>query len=85
MLATEWMAKLATTGGERFIAAQNVGQVQTRWQMRWRDDMDPDSVDVQKSRRLVYHGRTYDITAAIEIGRHDGIELLTRARGEVEA
>lgn len=80
----EWMEKLSTTGGERFVAAQSAAQVQTRWRMYWREDMDPDSVDVQKKRRLLYQGRIYDITGVIETGRREGIELMTMARSEVE-
>lgn len=79
-LDTVWMEKVSTSGGERFIAAQNAAQVQTRWRMYWRDDMDPDAVDVQKTRRLSFQGRVYDITSVSEIGRREGIELATIAK-----
>jgi hypothetical protein len=42
--------------------------------------MDPDLLDVPKRRRLVYKGRTYDIVAAGQIGRNEGVELLTLAK-----
>jgi hypothetical protein len=41
---------------------------------------DPELVDVVKARRLVASGRIYDITAAAQIGRRQGLELLTRAQ-----
>lgn len=78
-LDTVWMEKLAVTGSERFRAAQLSAPIDVRWRCYYREDLDPDSVDVAKTRRLLYQGRVYDITAAIEIGRQDGIELTTVA------
>jgi len=74
-----WMSKQDMRGNERFRAAQLSAGFDTRWELQWRDDMDPDYVDVPKTRRLVYRGRTYDITAAVEIGRREGIALFTVA------
>lgn len=82
-LDTVWMEKMAVTGSERFRAAQLSAPIQTRWQLHYRADMDPDLVDVPKSRRLLYLGRVYDITSAEEIGRQEGIELMTLASSEV--
>ena len=80
----EWMEKLATTGSERFRAAQLSAPIDTRWRMYWREDMDPDAVDVPKMFRLLHQGRIYDITSATEVGRREGIELTTLARSEVQ-
>lgn len=82
-LDTVWMHKMSSTQGERFQAAQLSAPIVTRWRMYWRDDMDPDAVDVTKKRRLLYQGRYYDITGAEEVGRQDGIELMTLAAGRV--
>lgn len=77
-----WMSREAQTGMERFAAAQLSASTTTRWQMPYRADMDPDLVDVQKKRRLLYQNRAYGIVSASPIGRNDGIELVTLA-GEV--
>lgn len=84
-LDTVWMEKMEVRGSERFRAAQLSAPIETRWQMQYRDDMDPDLVDVPKKRRLLYQGRSYDITSATEIGRQEGIELMTLAASAVSA
>lgn len=79
-LTTAWMRTLDVTGMERFAAQQLSAQSVTQWEMGYRSDMDPELVDVCKTRRLVYQGRTYDITSASQIGRREGIELITLAK-----
>jgi hypothetical protein len=72
-----WMEKRSVGGQERFTDNQTAAKYDTRWIMGWRADMDPDTVDVPKLRRLSFGGRFHDIVAATEIGRREGIELLT--------
>lgn len=79
-LVDVWMAKVDARGAERFRASQLSAPYDTRWRMHWIDEMDPDVVDVPKRRRLVYRGRIFDITAAMEMGWQDGIELYTLAK-----
>lgn len=79
-LANVWMERVNLGGRERFAASQMSAPYDTRWRMNYRADMDPELIDVPKLRRLVYQGRTYDITAAEQMGRRDGIELSTLAR-----
>lgn len=74
------MAKFDVGGRERFQSAQTSAAYDTRWEMEYRADMDPELVDVAKLRRLVYAGRTYDIVAASQIGRRDGVEITTLAK-----
>lgn len=80
LLSTEFMAKVDLTARERFQASQMSASADARFEMAYREDMDPDLVDVPKARRLVYRGRTYDITMARLIGRNEGIELFTLAK-----
>lgn len=82
-LATIKMRKQDASMSERFKASQVSAAFDTQWEMGYRGDMDPDLVNVQKTRRLVYAGRTYDITGASLIGRRQGIELLTLAASGV--
>jgi SPP1 family predicted phage head-tail adaptor len=74
-----FMARRDMRGYERFKAGQNAGASETIWTLQYREDMDPELIDVVKKRRLVANGRSYDITAASVIGRGDGIELVTLA------
>ena len=64
---------------ERFVADQQMAIADTRWTLLFRDDMDPEAIDVPKTRRLLYRGRPYNITAARPVGRRDAIELLTQS------
>lgn len=68
---------------ERFTADQLTAVVETRWVGPYRPDLDPDLLDVPKTRRLVHRGRTYDITAAHAIGRQTDIALMTIAKATV--
>ena len=78
-LATVFMSKEDLRGQERFAVSQLAAKFDTRWEMNYRTDMDPELLDVPKLRRIVYQGRTYDIVEASMIGRREGVELLTIA------
>ncbi len=80
-----WVAKLDAGGQERFRAGQLSGPAVARWQLSYRADMDPDLVDVVKRRRILYAGRAYDVVAAANIGRAEGVELTTLVSSKVPA
>lgn len=82
-LITEWMSKKDMLADERFATGQEAAFAYTQWQMAYRADMDPELIDVPKTRRLNYQGRTYNIRAATLIGRKDGIELVTLVSSKV--
>jgi len=79
-LTQAWAAKMDLTGRERLAAEQMTASYDTRWQIGYRADMDPELVDVAKVRRLIYQGRNYDIVAASMVGLREGIELYTLAK-----
>lgn len=79
LVASMPAAKGDVSGWERVRANQTSARYDTRWEINYRLDMDPELVDVAKLRRLLVNGRVHDIVAASEIGRRDGIELLTIA------
>lgn len=82
-LDSVWMTKQELTAfqrRERFAEGQLTAPFDSIWQMPYREDMDPELVDVAKKRRLVYQGRTYDITFARQIERREGVEMTTLAR-----
>lgn len=68
---------------ELFRSGQLAARVDTRWEINYRADMDPELLDVPKLRRVVHRGRVHDIVSASVIGRRDGIELLTMASTRV--
>lgn len=78
-----WMEKGDTRAEERWKTAQVAAKFDSIWEMGYREDMDPELVDVPKLRRLVYQGRAYQIVGAILIGRREGIELATIASTKV--
>jgi len=80
--------KVDLRGDERFSAGQLSSPFDTMWQTWYREDLDPDLIDVQKEFRIVHRSRIYDIVrvAPIEMWsmRH-GIEIETIAKGRIEA
>lgn len=73
-------SKMVIGGRERFNAQQLTSPYDTRWEINYRTDMDPELINVPKLRRVVYQGRVHDIVHADHIGRREGVELLTLAR-----
>ena len=73
-------AKEESSGRERFVANQVSAPYDTRWEINYRPDMDPDLLDVTKLRRLIFNSRIHDIVYASEVGRRRGVELYTLAR-----
>lgn len=78
-LATVWMGRESIRGMERVQAGFAQSSYDARWLMHYREDMDPDAVDVPKDRRLVFGGRVQEIVGAQHLGRREGIELTTKA------
>jgi hypothetical protein len=76
--------KVDIAAWERFKSDQTASRYDTKWEMNYRLDMDPELVDVPKTRRLVVNGRYHDIVACFEIGRRAGIEVLTMASTKTE-
>jgi len=69
------------TGEERFAANQTTAPFDTTWQIPYLASMDPELVNVPKTRRVLYQGRVHDIVSANLLGLHRGIELRTLAGG----
>lgn len=82
-LVTVWAHKEDIGARERFIAEQHSAPYDTRWSLPWDARMDPDTVDVRKTRRLIVGSRVHDIVAAKELGRRQGIAVETLAGGLV--
>lgn len=70
---TVWAQVVPLRGRERFDAQQINAEVDTLFRTRWRSDL-------TEQMRIVYDSTPYDITALTEMGRRDGLEILTVAR-----
>lgn len=80
LVASMPASKQHIRGDERLAASQLSSPYDTRWEINYRADMDPDLLNVKKLRRVVHRGKVHDIVDASQIGRREGIELLTLAR-----
>lgn len=89
MLCTMYAGKFDVSTTERFKLDQMAARADVRWEVNYRADLDPDLIDVPKTRRLIYqpHGSSkvtvHDIVGASMIGRKEGIELMTIATTKV--
>ncbi len=70
---TMWAEVVPLRGRERFDAQQINAEVDTLFRTRYRSDL-------TEQMRVVYDSTPYDITALTEIGRQQGLEILTAAR-----
>jgi head-tail adaptor len=75
-LAAVWMARRVSGADERFAANQESAYAVEVWQHAYRPDMDPDTVNVPKNRRLIYRAHTYNIRSAERLDRLT-IQLVT--------
>ena len=71
-----WAERLELRGDERWNAQQVVAGISCKYRIRHRDDVGPLDMLTDSD------GREYDISAVLELGRKDGIELIVNARGE---
>ncbi|MCK9497108.1 MAG: phage head closure protein [Dehalococcoidia bacterium] len=69
---TVWARVEPLRGRERFEAQREHAEVDTRFHLRYRDDLTVED-------RITYEGDLYDIEAILETGRHEGLEILGRA------
>ena len=71
--ATVW-AEVRDLRGREFFSAQQVNaEVETIFRIRW-------LAGVLATMRISYDSKAYDILGIAEIGRHDGLELMAKAR-----
>jgi len=75
-IATVWAERREIRGAERWQAQQAVATVEVKYIIYYRDGLTP--VD----RLMDIDGKIYDIHAALEIGRREGLELYCAARAE---
>ena len=88
-LTRAWMQReevsLGPDQSEHFSMNKLVSRSDVLWRMDAQASMDPESVNVTKTRRLVYSGRVYDIVRAVPGKVPRTIELTTMANLAVTA
>lgn len=63
-LGTAYLQRRDMSGRERFAHAQTSAVGDREWSMVYQQDMDPDTYDVPKVRRLLFGGWAFDIVHA---------------------
>ena len=66
-----WAEVTPLRGAELFASQQIAGEADTRFRVRYRDDLGAEM-------RVVYEGANYDIQSILEIGREEGLEILAK-------
>jgi len=72
VLETVWAQVTPVRGTERYVAQQVSGEAEMRFRIRWRED-------VTDKMRLYCEDVYYNITAVLEIGRREGLEIMAKA------
>lgn len=78
-LVTTRASKEDLSDGERWRAAEVAATVTCRFAVRW----NALTSSVTPKDRILYAGRTYDISHVKELGRQVGLEITARARGDL--
>lgn len=67
-LATVWAQVVPLAGQELWDAQQVNARIDTRFRIRFREDLD-------ETMRVAYQGRYYDIERIAEVGHREGLDL----------
>jgi SPP1 family predicted phage head-tail adaptor len=76
-VATVWARKIENRGEERFASQQFIGHAVKTFQIRWSTLV----AELTIEHRIVFDGRTFDITDIRELARREGIEFDCYAMG----
>ena len=81
-----WARYFPVSGDERFTSDQFIARQQIEWTVRWATDL----AEVNPLDRIVYpvtttptNSEIYDIIAVHEVGRRQGLKIITARRAEV--
>ena len=83
LVSQMWASKTNRSGDETFKSDQESARFDCEWEINWREDMNPDTLDLPKVRRLLFGTRVHDIVEAVEVGRRAGLCLYTLASAQV--
>lgn len=77
-IATVWASYEPIRDGERFRAGERAAELSARFQIRYSSTV----ADLGPEDRLTFEGKVYEIVHVKEIGRREGLEITTTARGD---
>lgn len=77
-LARVWAQKVPQRAVEAWKAGSTASTREIMWRIRWSRQV----ADLSSSDRLVYRDTVYEISGVQEIGRREGIEIITVDSGE---
>ena len=83
LVSQMWASQRKTSGAEAFKSDQESARFDCEWEINWREDMNPDTLDIPKVRRILFGTRVHDIVEAVEVGRRAGLCLYTLASAQV--
>lgn len=82
---TRWAKRFPLSGDERFTSDQFISREQMEWTVRWATDLSA----LNPLDRIIYpvtsspsNSEIYDIIAVHEIGRREGLKIITARRSE---
>lgn len=78
-LARVWAQRIPQRAIETWKAGGTAATREVMWRIRWSEKV----ADVSATDRLVYKGAVMEISGTQEIGRREGIEIITVDSGEV--
>ncbi len=77
-LATVWASVQYASDGERVRAAEVGATITIRFQIRYSSTV----AGVNPKDRVVYDGKTFDVSAVKELGRREGLEISAAAAAD---
>lgn len=82
--AEVWAEVVYNRGQEAFTSNALAAKAELRFRIRYPATLSP-LPSPSENCRIVFEGRNYDITQAVEIGRREGLELYATSRQEAAA
>lgn len=80
--ATVWAERRPLRGSELYAARQVIANVEIKWRIRWPQGFTVTPDSTMRIRDIFDGEREHDILSVIEVGRREGLEMLTKARAE---
>lgn len=79
-----WASREYVSLQEGVRADQLSASAVMRWTIPYHFELDPDRYNIPKTRRIVYHGRTYDIQTAEMQSRQEGRAIVLTTLAKVD-
>lgn len=77
-VATVWAKRLGAKGREIYAAGREIGAVDEAFQIRFSSQVE----FILPTWRLIYKGQNYNITSAVEVGRHEFFSITCKLESQ---